>query len=324
MEEILNNGAADAAAEHVADGLPEGDEGRAAEDGKPSPVPAADPRIDQILKDQAELKKGLFESQQREAYWRGAATRTQETAAPVEEKEPEPFKPNLEEFRSAYEADPAKAFSDMAQKMGERIIEQVTFRSRKETGTALAGNHRQQQIAQQLQREGEGVARDYVDLIGKDGEGKPVNEEFDRECFDYAQKLAEDAGNPLITQGQWAGIRSLTPGMMRAAADAVFGKWAKANKLPAKKAAESASQPRTLRQIIDTPPASDNLGSRNGGNGNGAAGLKSIDDLLRTGFYKSSREADEARSIAKSMGVSEDRWVANVTEGMRNGEIDDG
>ena len=324
MEELNNNGSAfDAPADNVAEGAAQGNEGEAAGGGKtPSPAPAADPRLDAIQKRIDDMDKKLFESSQREAYWRGQASRPQPETKVVEEKEPEPFKPNLEEFRAAYESDPAKAFADMAAQIAKTTEDRVAFKAKKETGTALAGNQQQQRIAQALQTEGQEIAREYSDLIGKNEKGEPLNPEFDGEAFDYAQKLAEEAGNPTITQGPWAGRRALSPGMMRAAADAVFGKWAKANKLPAKPAAEAAGRPRTLREIIESPPNSDSLGNRNGGT-NRSGALKTIDDLLRSGFYRSKSEADDARAIMRGMEVPEERWVANVVEGMRNGEIEE-
>ncbi len=302
----------------------EGD-GEGAADGTPPPsvAPNPDPAL---LSRLDKLEADLIQSRMETQYLRGQSARETRTA-PAEEA-PKLYEPNLEEFGKQLEANPGTAIPDLIRKITESAVKVARHEMGREVDGKLGQTQQQAQLRQSLEREGQEVAREYSDLIGT-RDGKPINEAFDRECYDYAQDLAARAGNPVIQSGPLAGSRALSPGHMRAAADAVYGKWARANKLPTKtETPANGNQPRSLRQIIDQVPASDHLGTngaRNGKSSNGGI-PKTIEDLAATGFYDRvsgdrTKAIAAARNVCKMNGWNEARYVANMVEAERNGEL---
>ncbi len=304
------------------------DKGEGADGSKIPPATVTpDPEIGKLREDFDKVKDELFTTKQQIAYWQGEASRARQPETKVDDA-PKPFVFNRDDFNAAMEKDPGQAIFDLVKNYNDSSSAIAQRNIESNVNGRLTQNQRAQQVQQQFQAEAREVNSKYSDLIGVDDKGKSINPEFDREAFDYSQARARDRGaeplppNVCRQLNVPIGTLALMPGDFRAAADAVYGEWARAGKLPAKTEAPVNQAPqRSLRQIIDQVPRSDNLGNgrRNGASSNGAP--KSIDDLMNAGHY-TAREALAQKNLIKDMGWDEGRFVANVLEATRNGELD--
>lgn len=307
--------------ENVVGTVTPADQGKGPDSGAPPAAAGPDPAMQSRLD---KLEERLFQSEQQAAYWRGQASRDRQQ----EVKPPEAPKPRYDAaaFKAEYEANPT---FETIEKMARAIAADTADSRAREVESnfdgKLTGTQRQTELRQALEREAQEVSRDYSDYIGV-REGKPINEAFDRECFDYAQDLATRQGNPVIQSGPNAGARALSPGMMRAAADAVYGRWARQGKIQQRQEAPAQPETRALRSIIDAVPRSDNLGTRGAGAQRANNGIpKTIEELAATDHFGAGdpqKHIKAARNLCRQMGWNEEAYVKNIIAARRNGEFD--
>jgi hypothetical protein len=258
----------------------------------------------------------LFTARQETAYYRGEAAAAKSAAKP-EAEAPKPYAPNLEFLKTELERGPEAGAAALAKIIEEAVdhrVKAATTEVETKVDGKLTESQRRSQIESSLKSEAAEVQKDYGDLIAAD-------KDFDAAAFAYAQDLATRAGMPVLTSGPNAGSRAIGPGMMRAAADAVYGRWAREGKLKPK--APEAPATRSLKEVISNV-SSDKLGTagaqRNGTKNGGTP--KSLEDMLGIGYFKSDREVQATRNLCKRNGWDEGRWVANTLAAIRNGEID--
>lgn len=296
-------------------------EGKGADGGAKSPDPVAaaapNPEIAALKEAQSKLEERLFQSEQKNAYWAGQAARNAEGAKPPEEA-PKPFQFNRDEFTAAMEKDPASAIYDLINKVQESGISLARKEIEGSVNGKLSEGQRRDQLQTAYRRDAEKTGKEFADFVGLDKDGKPVNPEFDREAFDAAQEIAKERGNPRAQDGNYL----LSPGDLFAAASVVYGRWARNGKITAKPPTPTQEAPRrSLRQIIDEVPRSDNLGSGSR-NGNKTGGVpKTIDDLIAVGHY-TQREGQVAKNLIKMNEWNEANYVGNILRYTREGTFD--
>lgn len=298
-------------------------------DGSTTPPAAAagNPEVQALQQQLADLKDDLRVNQQRLDYFQTEAGRNRQPETQQVEQ-PKPFQFNRDEFSAAMEKDPATAIYDLVNKMQEAGISLA----RRDIESTVDGKLNQTQNLSRLQtsfkEETETVARDYADFIGLNDDGKVKNPAFDNEAMEYAQSLARRRGaraypaDVCRQMGVPMGTLVLSPGDLTAAADAVYGRWARAGKIQPKNDSSSDRQP--LRRVYNNV-SSDDLGngSRRNGGGSGRE-PKTINDLVGTHFG-TQREADAAREWIKPAiangDITEERYVRSIVRNRRNGNI---
>lgn len=295
-------------------------EGKGAEPAaSPPAAPAPNPELAELRSSIERIERRAFEAEQRAAYFAGEAARGKPAPTPTE-PEVKPFQFDRDAFATDMEKDPASAIYHLVNRMQESGINLARKDIERQVDGRLGERERTEQLQTSFRRDAERTKAEFGEFVGVGADNKPLNPEFDHEAYVQAQELAQGRGNPRLADGSFV----LSPGDLHTAASLVHAKWLRNGKIstqPKSQAAAPTAAPRSLRQIIDQVPNSDSLG--NGATGPRAATKpKSLDDLLGTSMYPSQRDVTAARNYIKRMGWDEARFVQNVLESSRNGEID--
>ena len=298
----------------------------AADDGKGDgggnkPAATPNPEMDAIKERLTKAEERAFQAEQRATYFQGQVAREREPVKEDKPEAPKPFVFDKKVWQEKFETDGIQAAFELANEIADDKIRRRAAEIETNVDGKLGQRDRTEQMRTAFKADADKTAKEFGEYVATDKDGKPVNEAFDREAYDAAQEIARDRGAPRNRDGSYA----LSPGDLYSAASITFSRWSRAGKIKpkAEDSAESnnGNGRRSLRQIIDQVPQSDNLGN---GNRNGSArnGIpKTIDDLVSVGHF-SQKEGLAAKNFAKSMGWKEDTYVANILAAEKNGETD--
>lgn len=269
--------------------VPKADGGEGASSPKPSSESSND--TDKRL---ADFDERFRVQEQQLAYMRGKLSQQEAPAPKVEE--PTPYKFNKDEFAAALEKDPAQAIRDLVEGISTDKSRSAAKEVRTDVETRIAGRERTEQFRAAYNTDIQEARKEFGDVLNDPDFQKEADKELQR----------------IITARGGKTLQDTLPGDVSAVAGIVAFRWSKAGKLKAEAKAEAEAPRRSLRELIETVPRSDSVGSGNDGRGGSRGGL-SFEKV-----YSSERDRSAARKAMRGFGLDPDKaedlkeWMQNV------------